>query len=679
MEAASRIRRARFVKNFGVGVLITGVVLAVPIGLLAATFWGSPQCTTLFLHYNYQYRAGNPTTENTIINESIRAMVDVMDRHPTWHYTIEFQALVLERLIEEPSYRDILDKIQRQMGREQLELICGVYSSQIINAYPIYPLSLSMNLTADLIAQANSLYTNGNITQSRAFTFQEGQYSPGLPFALEQANTRIDTIIISSQQLGDFRPSSAGPWDQPLQRLKIEGKQMNLIIYDYLPRVEAGYLHGWVNTQDAELIFESQEDGAHEFQVDPARVASWEGQWAALERRGVTMMTCEEWTDHCENVGAVQDLTYYFLPTHWGPTKYNTAFTWFGDNAGNTDDGALLATNFRTQLILRATKWLNDTFGSLIISNQTATARIRWYFANATRCMLKAMVTDTTGINPSTQEREYGYANTFACISNCSAIIQNLQWALLDIGAHPTFTSADIIQVDLLNGKNYTTPVEFNGTTVTGSFNPASINQSIPLEVSARATGTNNLTQISGRLLSWGEFTNIMNLQVTFPGTNQWGSDGVGCDVRFAGQLNTITVSVPIVDNLTRVVTRSNYVTPDILKLHLPLSLGYIYVPGMTIDKGTAIIWNASAYQIAPLWTEDAISFQTSPIHINATFDFYILNETSAATGLTLAQRLNHAPPVTLSANATHMFGYEFYAAYQNVAGGESEINEWWK
>ncbi len=657
MEASSRLRRARFVKNLGVGIIVTDVVLAVPIALLAFIFWSSPQCTTLFLHYNYQYRAGNAVTENTIINESIRAMVDVMDNHPTWHYTIEFQALVLERLMEEPSYRDILDKIQRQMGRGQLELICGVYSSQIINAYPIYPLSLSMNLTTELIGQANSLYTNGNITQSRAMTFQEGQYSPGLPFALEQANTRIDTIVISSQQLGDFRPPSAGPWEQPLQRLQIEGRQMNLLIYDYLPRKEAGYLHGWVNTQDAELIFESQEEGASEFQVDPARVASWEGQWAALERRGVRMLTCEEWIDHCESVGAVQGLSYYFLPTHWGPTKYNTAFTWFGDNAGNTDDGALLATNFRAQLILRATQWLNDTYGPLITSNETASMRIRWYFANATRSMLKAMVTDTTGINPSTQEREYGYSNTFMCIANCSAIIQHLQWALLDLGEHPAFTSADLIQVDLQEGKNYTDPGTFVGPTVTGTFNPTMINQSIlPLvAVTAKVSGTPNVTQVSGRLLSWDGIDNIMNLQLTLPGTNQWGSDGVSCEVKFGDYLYKIGVSVPMVDNLTRLVTRADYVTPDILNLHLPQSLGYIYVPGVTIGKGTAIIWNASAYQIAPLWTEDALTFKTSPIHINATFDFYILNQTSAATGLTLARRINHAPPVTLCANVTRM------------------------
>ncbi|HMF34044.1 MAG TPA: hypothetical protein VKK79_21645 [Candidatus Lokiarchaeia archaeon] len=672
-------RRARFVKNLGISLLITSGIIAVPLALLSVTFWAQPQVTTLFLHYNAQYRAGDMATENVIINESIRAMLGVMDKHPTWHYTIEFQSYILERLTEEPSYRDILDMIQRQMGRGQLELMTAVYSSQLLNAYPVFPLALSLNLTTETINRANSLYAHGNITQSRVISFQEGQYSPGIPFALERANTRIDTVVISRQQIEDLRPSSAGPWSQPIQQMQIAGRSLNLLVYDYLPCVEAGYLHGWINTQDAELIFENKSAGAYEFQVDPARVAGWESQWAALEQRGVTMMTCEEWVNHCEKVNAVEPLTYFFLPVHWGPTKYDTCFPWYGDNSGNTDDGAMLATNFRAQLVLHATTWLNDTYGSVIAGNSSAIQQINWDYANASRSMLKAMGTDTVGINPETIEREYGYSNSFFCLANCSDIIRILQWNLNNLNQYLDLAGASQFQVDLQDAKNYTSPAAFIGPTYVADSSLAAINSAIPLVISNATTGTTNATNINASLVAWDGISNIMHLQVTFPGTRQWGVDTVGCALTFAGNVNTINVGVPIADNFTAQVTRSDYLTADILRLHLPLSLGYIYLPGADANKGTAIIWNASPYQIAPLWTAGAITFETSPIRLDATFDFYLINNTSDATGLALANRINHAPPVTLSANVTQMFGYEYYSAYQTMAGGESAIHEWWQ
>jgi hypothetical protein len=208
----------------------------------------------------------------------------------------------------------------------------------------------------------------------------------------------------------------------------------------------------------------------------------------------------------------------------------------------------------------------------------------------------------------------------------------------------------------------------------------AAINSAIPLVISNSTSGTTNATNISASVVSWDGISNVMHLQMTFPGTRQWGADTVGCALTFTGNVNTIDIAVPIVDNFTAQVTRSDYVTPDILRLHLPLSLGYIFVPnGGEGSQGTAIIWNASAYQIAPLWTPTAITFETAPIRLDATFDFYLLNNTSNATGLALAYRINHAPPVVVSANVTQMYGYEYYLAYQSMAGGTSETSEWWQ
>jgi hypothetical protein len=637
----------------------------------AALFY--PKVTTMFLHYNLQYRAGNYEVERTILNESLREMVTMFDRHPTWKYTIEIQAYAVERLLNEPdAFPGILEMLQRQNGREQLELICGVYSSQILNAYPADALNLSVRLTKEILDEAN-------LTRSRAMLFQEGQYAPGLTHMLNTGNWEgTDTVIISEQQLMDFWPAwqAKPPSDVPLFVSELNGKSHYILRYDYLPRVEAGMYHGWMYWSDAELAIEYDHtpEGKTEFAVDPDRLANFEAHYANLERLGNTFMTVEEWVTHCLTTGHVRDLGHYQVSTHWGPTKYNTCFTWFGDNSGNVDDGDMLASNYRGRNVLMATLALNDTYYSQL--PPASQMIVNECLNQAIRSMLLAMVTDTTGINPNPMEREYGYANILTVFQNCSQVVDEF------VSQIPELNGLDRIQINLADGSLNFNPqlkVQYNSGNLTNFTDFLPLDFTWQTNIQAPQIVARNATFNATDLLN--QQFNMIELRVDFPGGNNWSIRETDVAIRFAGAVNQILYCPPMVEDFHVRVNRSDYTTENILNFHLPLSNGLIFIPDAEgSNSGFAIIHNVSQYHIAPLWTTTAVTYQTGKCVFPAPFQFFLVPNTTIEDAKLLANRVNNKVTWTIGNNITEMQGFEHMAQYFSSYRGDAwSQNEWWQ
>jgi hypothetical protein len=134
------------------------------------------------------------------------------------------------------------------------------------------------------------------------------------------------------------------------------------------------------------------------------------------------------------------------------------------------------------------------------------------------------------------------------------------------------------------------------------------------------------------------------------------------------------------VENLTVCVNRSDYTSPDILKLHLPISNGLIFIPDTPEAKtGYAIIHNASQYQIAPRWTSEKISYMTGKIVIPAPFQFFIVPHTTITEAVSLANQINNQLSWTIGGNASQMQGFEYLEFYFNSIRGEQwKGGEWW-
>jgi hypothetical protein len=103
-------RRANYIKSLGVAsIIFSGLFLSVE-GYAIYQFWITPRATTIFLHFNFQYRAGITEIENNIIEEPYYKMLQVFERHPNWNFTVEMQAAMIERMMEnETRFGDILE------------------------------------------------------------------------------------------------------------------------------------------------------------------------------------------------------------------------------------------------------------------------------------------------------------------------------------------------------------------------------------------------------------------------------------------------------------------------------------------------------------------------------------------------------------------------------------------
>ncbi|MHA1819605.1 MAG: hypothetical protein ACTSU2_17040 [Promethearchaeota archaeon] len=662
-----RIESIRRLKHEAIALIVfSSVLLGVYIGIGGQSTILRPKVTTMFFHYNLQYRAGNLEVENTILNESLRSMINMFDKHPTWKYTIEIQSYAIEKLLKnESAFPNILQTLQRQVNRGQLELICGLYSSQILNAYPGDPLDLSVKITYNILKEAN-------LTRSRVMLFQEGQFAPGLAYHMNRSYWKgIDTVIISQQQLIDFWPKwqALPPSNVPLFISRLGDRQINILRYDYAPRVEAGYYHGWIYWSDAELAIEKDHraSGEPEFTVDPNKVKNFEAHYANLEKLGVKFMTIEEWVQHCIDAGYYQELGHYQMSTHWGPTKYDTCYVWFGDNSGNVDDGDMLSDNYRGRNILEATMILNETYwNSLDPANRTLVNQL---LNSASRSLILAMVTDTTGINPNPTEREYGYTNIRNVFLNCSEVVKIYTENI------PQLAGATQIQIDLATKNITTTPKALFSINNNLTFDE--LNQMVPINISTQTTG--KAPDISVQNITY-DSQDLIKLEITFPGTRNWSIRNDDVEVKFSGNLEQVVYSPPLAEDLSVRVNRSDYTDENILNIHIPLSNGLIFIPNSRdSNKGLAIIHNTSQYQIAPRWKSDSLTYMTGKIVFPAPFQFFILNNTDIANAKYLANHLNNNVTWTIAPNVTQMQGFEYLQAYFNSYRGDQwSQNEWW-
>jgi hypothetical protein len=662
----SKIKSIRKLKTEAIALFVfSGAIFGIFIGIGGPNALVRPQVTTMFLHYNLQYRAGLEEIEINILNDSLREMVGMFDRHPNWKYTIEIQSYAIERLMnEKEKFPGILSMLQSQNKRGQMELICGVYSSQILNAYPSDPLNHSVRLTSEILEKAN-------LTASRAMLFQEGQYAPGLSYYLNESGwAGTDTVIISEQQLMDFWPTGQEepPSDVPLYISRLGNKKSYILRYDYAPRYEGGYYHGWNYWSDAELAIEKNGvPSLEEFTVDHDRLKDFELYYENLERHGNVFMTIEEWINHCLAEGYYRELNHYQMSTHWGPTKYDTCFIWFGDPSGSVDDGDMLASNYRGRNILNATYTLNQTYGNLL--SDANRALVKTLLDQATRALLLSMVTDTTGINPRDYEREYGYSNVQKVFQNCSEVVK------IFVDNIPALAGATKLQVDFASGQISTTPTDL--VTYSGDQTLVSLNKLLPLDIVPHTTGKTPAISVKNATFLAQD---LIELNVNFEGDKDWSKNGADIDIEFKGDLNQLVYCPPLAGHLTVRVNRTDYLKEDILNLHLPISNGLFFIPkSKGSDVGMALIHNASQYLLAPLWNTDKLTYKTGEITMNASMQFFILPNTTISQAQSLANRINNRVSWIIAPNITNMQGFEFLDAYyQTYRTGQTIVEDWW-
>ncbi len=676
-------KRKKLNKRFGKSFIIIGIVSVSILGYFGYLYWLGPRCTTCFFHFNLDYRLGNEKASETIIEEPYYKLLEMYEKHPNWKFTIECQAAMIERIFEDKDYEDIADLTIKLVERGQMELICGLQYSQLFYMYPADAIELNLQYAYNTLDKYDLLDY-----RSRCFLFQEGQYGYGLATAF---NTRyadgIDTILVSAQQIRDFQPPDYNGADYPVFELENDETEESIYLlqYDYMPKYEAGYMHSWNYLLDAELGFED-DDAEQEFTVDDNKLTTYEQELLILELEGNEFMTCSEWVGHCEKVDAIGKLDYYIPECNWGTTKYNSSYIWAANNGDSTDDGELLANNYRCRQIIFSTRKVYEQFEGSISTPMKEL--ILEKFEEAEKLWLQATCTDATGIGPDSIERITAEGNVYHAEQNCSQILKILADQI------PLQLNVSRLQVDLKTGTICNNTVNFSQliTILQTDLNldvlPFDIDTSATLiegklkpktTVSRVAYNSSDLTNIT---------FNLYRLDVFFNGTHDWADDNIQkILVQFKRSeedksFSEIVYSPSLLEDEPKRIYRYNYIY-DPLYIFLPLSNGLLFIPDeYTGFKGLAIVKNVTCRNTSWLWNYYSLDvLETEGLHMDAHHQFYIMEDISLDQALDFANRINLSPPWVVSQNVSLIQGHEVYDMYEQMENKMSEdqgSGEWW-
>jgi len=674
------LKRKKLLKKIGLSSLITAsfmVACFLPFLLL-----NTRRATTCYFHFNIDYRLGREDVEDTIIREPYYKLLKLYEKHPNWKFTVECQAAMIEKIYEDKDYKEIAKLTEKLVEREQMELICALQYSQLFYAYPEDVLEKNLNYAEETLDKHDLLDKRSN-----CLLFQEGQFGYGLATALKTHTDDIDTVLISTQQLRDFEPPGYLGLDYPVFKLKNSesGKSIHLLQYDYLPKWEAGYYHSWNFLLDAELGFEDA-DSCEEFIVDDDKLAAYEQELLMLELQGNTFFTCSEWVNHCKEVGAVGQLDYYIPECNWGTTKYNSSYIWSANNGDSTDDGEMLANNYRCRQILLATRKIYETYKSSVSVGNRSIIEEKLEYAE--KKWLQATVTDSTGIGPDAIERVTAENNVLTAQENCSQILQILANEIEDL-------DVDKLQVDLKTGAIYNNTNQFlsliNITDTTLKL------KELPFEVDLNSIVLDGDKLNPNVVVSKGTYNSsdadnetlpLFRLDVTFRGSHDWANDSIqSISIKFQYEdedenFKEIVYCPSLLEQETKRLWRYNYIY-DPLYIFLPLSNGMLFIPDdYTGFRGDAIIKNVTARHTSWLWQYYYMEvLETEGLHLDAHHQFYILEDVSLNQAQRFANRINVYPHWTVSQNVSLIQGngvYDVYKTMENRIAEDEAAGEWW-
>ncbi|MFW9882631.1 MAG: hypothetical protein ACFFG0_56940, partial [Candidatus Thorarchaeota archaeon] len=377
-------------------------------------------------HYNVQFVPGDTSAENNIINQSIRALLEMYERHPNWKFSIEISGIGLELMATR--FPDVLALFKKlNVDTQQLELILSPYSDMLSVAYPSTDTLKAINLSR---IKAQEL----NLTLSRVLFLQESQWLED-SYILEDY---YDYFVVRNP-FSYYYPDIEG--NRVYSYINSKGKEIKVIPGDYLPNIDFGASLWFLYLGDGEAT--NSHSYENHFQLDSEQQDNYEKTLEQVEKLGFIISTVEEAAKNSESRKLNKRINDFgSLPdAFWSMSDCLAAYRWMGDNSNpktmpesiygkrtitSENDGELLASNYRTRNFLLMIETLYQN-----VSSSLNATEILWCQGNLTEAwtqLILAEVTDSTGWSPYWIEINYTLSHASNAITygeNVLSIIKN--------------------------------------------------------------------------------------------------------------------------------------------------------------------------------------------------------------------------------------------------------------
>lgn len=383
---------------------------ALVVALFSSTAFAAPLSAKVTLyHFNLQYVAGGmerfpdgisrdpnfnlseQKVEDLIITESFAPLLDVLERHPSWHVDLEMQGMMIEAMAAR--HVATLDKLRTLAKAGRVEVVSFHYSDQLFVAYPKRDLVRS-------VLRNKKVFADHDVPLSKVVFNQEGQFNEGMLKVM--AENGFSIAVLASNLYG-FQHDTALP-SKFMQKYGVDiavsgGGTVGDLTTD------------WDGPGDGELIVTNNTNpylGLMGFHVWPEEVQKWEQENVDAETAGKKLLTVSEVTAEAKARGAFPMMPPLADGT-WRPKDTHNLLRWMGGLGGLFDlylptekDDAVLTANTQASVDVAAceavVKWAADKPGH---AERVAAAD------EAGRELMLAQCSDSTGWNPWLGEVKY--------------------------------------------------------------------------------------------------------------------------------------------------------------------------------------------------------------------------------------------------------------------------------
>jgi hypothetical protein len=420
-------------------------------------------------HFNIQYVAGGMITEyngqqitlcglmtgddtpclgwtddklnDWIIDITFKPAMDLYQKHPTWHVTFEMPGLMLE--IMAARHGAVLAQLQDMIAAGQAEVISFHYSDQFFLAFPERDMERSYALTRDV-------FQKSCVPLSGAVFNQEGQSGMGKHAFMATHGYSID--VTNANQLGYTHSTT------PIWPLYTDGAT-DVVVGGASSGVDpaSGLTVQWSYFDDGELLAVPADPyfATANPAPDPYSIPAYEQKVQALETAGFKIATVSEYVADLKARGFQAQALPTILDGTWHPQNTENVHQWMGRRgtiglySPAERDGWMRADNYKVSRDLAAVEVLRDAAqqAGKAVDDVADGIDTAWHD------LLRAEVSDATGINSWQGELMYGVNNDIAAETALQAVratlLGRLGWthASVDLAAG-TATSIDAVPAE---------------------------------------------------------------------------------------------------------------------------------------------------------------------------------------------------------------------------------------
>ena len=367
-----------------------------------------------------------------IVRVSFQPILDLYLAHPDWRATFEMPGLMVEVITDR--HPDILAKLQCAANSGQIELVSIHYSDQLFLPFPSRDLKWSIDYN-------RKVFEDAALPLSDVVFNQEGQSGVGKHRIMAENGYKIDVMhrnLYRYHQQGDV---DDGVW--PVYESTGPGATLPVkVVVNGAVDPAAGVEVDWTFFDDGEVLATPGNPYLAMFTPEPdwTQVNKFEKKLQDSADLGFMHTTITDYVVRLEKLGVAPHPLLPFGDSTWQPPSTEGISRWMGrmGTLGYSlleNDNLIRTDNYEASTCLAAAVVLADKVAAGFGDVSAERAIIDAGYLD----LVRAEVSDATGINPWMGEWVYGYFMNLDARSKCQQAIDALlpklgrDWAIADL------------------------------------------------------------------------------------------------------------------------------------------------------------------------------------------------------------------------------------------------------